>query len=71
MPHLHNHANHPVAKHLVSEMGAYARKLAQHEDLERELAEETRRPMVDWDRVKLLKIRKLRIVEELERLSHG
>jgi hypothetical protein len=72
MPHFLNHTNHPVVKAFRHGENIYGRKLAEeHETLEEELAAETRRPAADWDRIKSLKVRKLRIAQQLEQLRQG
>lgn len=60
--------NHPVPTELLGEK-AISRLMARHAALEDELADMTAGPMIDWDGVKLVKLRKLDVSQQLEVLK--
>lgn len=60
--------NHPVSEELLADK-AIARLLAKHAALEDELAEMTVGPVVDWDGVKLVKVKKLGVSQQIEDLK--
>lgn len=61
------HGNHPLEAMLLGDRDV-RRVLHRHAALERKLDEALAGPVVDWDGVKLLKLEKLRLSEELVRL---
>lgn len=60
--------NHPIPNDMMGEK-AVTRLLARHAALEDELADMTAGPTVDWDGVKLVKLRKLGVAEQIEALK--
>ncbi len=60
--------NHPISAELMNDKAA-SRLVAKHAELKRELVDMTSGPVVDWDGVKLVKLRKLEVAEQLEALK--
>lgn len=60
--------NHPLKDQLLGDRDV-RRLLHRHAAVERKLGEAMTGPMVDWDGVRLLKVEKLRLNEELTRLQ--
>jgi hypothetical protein len=56
--------NHPLAEKVKHEPHVQSR-LQRHAALEEQLRAEMRHPLVDWDRVRELKLEKLHLTEEL------
>ena len=71
MPHHFNHENHPVMHELLDN-NHYLNLLAKHEALEAELASWQHEAAArDEGTIKTLKVKKLRIAEQLEQLRRA
>jgi hypothetical protein len=58
--------NHPIHRELISTDPHYASLVRRKQELDGELAEEMNHVSVDWDGVKLIKRKKLALMEQLD-----
>lgn len=58
--------NHPIHRELITSDPHYASLVRRKKELDGELAEEMNHVAVDWDGVKLIKRKKLALMEQLD-----